>query len=506
MYSQKIIKRFKNPKFAGEIKNPDAIGQVGNKQCLLSNEKIFLDGEFQEIDKSKKNSRVISHDSSKSNILNKFSRSYNGEILTLKNCLGRISLTPEHLIYALKLPKHYNFLRTKNKQKLIPAWYHAEDLNKRDIIIYPVNNKTKDINFLKIDIPKPKYDFRSKELPKMIPLNSELMRLFGYFISEGNIQDKPTRTYISFSLNINETNIIKDIKNISKQLFGLDVKIKEKPKNNLTIVYLYNAQLARFFKNLFGNGAQQKKLPEFIMELPIDKQKSLIEGLWKGDGYVNLNRDGPRAGYSTISYQLVQQIKLLLLRQKIVSSFYEEKEKIVNGINHKVSYRLHVGQRDSLINLCYILGIEYSPKSYRSIDSWFNVNSLYTPITKIEKANYNGEVYNLEVENTHSFISDAFSLHNCGDVMKIYLKVDEKDKIIKDIKFQTYGCIAAIAASDAMCELAKGKTLKQAESIKYHDILKKMGGDVPQIKVHCSVLGTEALREAIKNYNNSKNK
>jgi len=89
----------------------------------------------------------------------------------------------------------------------------------------------------------------------------------------------------------------------------------------------------------------------------------------------------------------------------------------------------------------------------------------------------------------------------CGDVMKIYLKVDEKNKKLKKIKFKTYGCIAAIAASDAMCELAKGKTLKQAEKIKYNDIIKKMGGDVPKIKIHCSVLGTEALREAIKNYN-----
>ena len=86
----------------------------------------------------------------------------------------------------------------------------------------------------------------------------------------------------------------------------------------------------------------------------------------------------------------------------------------------------------------------------------------------------------------------------CGDVMKIFLKVEE-DKII-DIKFQTYGCVAAIAASDAMCELAKGKTLTEAKKITYEDIIKKMGGEVPQIKVHCSVLGTQALENAINDY------
>lgn len=88
----------------------------------------------------------------------------------------------------------------------------------------------------------------------------------------------------------------------------------------------------------------------------------------------------------------------------------------------------------------------------------------------------------------------------CGDVMKIYLKVDKKTKKIKEIKFKTYGCIAAISASDAMCELAKGKTLEQAKKITYDDILKKMGGDVPKIKVHCSILGTKALKKAVDNY------
>ena len=85
----------------------------------------------------------------------------------------------------------------------------------------------------------------------------------------------------------------------------------------------------------------------------------------------------------------------------------------------------------------------------------------------------------------------------CGDVMKMFLKV--KDGVIKDIKFQTYGCIAAIAASDVMCKLAKGKTLEEASKITYKDVLKELG-DLPMIKYHCSVLGTQALKKAIEEY------
>jgi len=89
----------------------------------------------------------------------------------------------------------------------------------------------------------------------------------------------------------------------------------------------------------------------------------------------------------------------------------------------------------------------------------------------------------------------------CGDVMKIFLKV--KNDIIKDIKFQTFGCIAAIASSDMMCELAKGKTIDEALKIKPQDIVKGLG-KMPPIKYHCSILGTKALRKAIENYKRSK--
>jgi len=85
----------------------------------------------------------------------------------------------------------------------------------------------------------------------------------------------------------------------------------------------------------------------------------------------------------------------------------------------------------------------------------------------------------------------------CGDVMKVYLKI--KDDKIKDIKFQTLGCVAAIASTDAVCDIAKGKTLKQAVKISKKDILAELGG-LPSVKVHCSVLGEEAIKDAIKNY------
>jgi nitrogen fixation NifU-like protein len=85
----------------------------------------------------------------------------------------------------------------------------------------------------------------------------------------------------------------------------------------------------------------------------------------------------------------------------------------------------------------------------------------------------------------------------CGDVMKVYLKI--RNDMIEDIKFETYGCVAAIASTDMMCELVKGKTLDEAYKLSNQDIVNGLG-KVPSVKVHCSIIGTRSLRAAIDKY------
>lgn len=85
----------------------------------------------------------------------------------------------------------------------------------------------------------------------------------------------------------------------------------------------------------------------------------------------------------------------------------------------------------------------------------------------------------------------------CGDHLVISIKV--KDKKIEDIRFLIYGCAAAIATSSMTTELAKGKTLEEALKITDHDIASALGG-LPEVKMHCSLLGPAALKNAILNY------
>jgi NifU-like protein involved in Fe-S cluster formation len=91
----------------------------------------------------------------------------------------------------------------------------------------------------------------------------------------------------------------------------------------------------------------------------------------------------------------------------------------------------------------------------------------------------------------------------CGDVMKVWIKV-KGGKII-DCRYQTFGCASAIASTSIMSEMVKGMKLEDAMKIKPQDIVKRLGG-LPEQKIHCSVLGDQALRAAIKNYQNEKAK
>ena len=102
-------------------------------------------------------------------------------------------------------------------------------------------------------------------------------------------------------------------------------------------------------------------------------------------------------------------------------------------------------------------------------------------VGKIENADGVGEVGNAK----------------CGDIMKIYLKID--DGIITDVKFNTFGCASAIATSSMATELIKGKPVKDALTLTNTAVVEALDG-LPPVKIHCSVLAEEAVKAAVKDY------
>ena len=104
----------------------------------------------------------------------------------------------------------------------------------------------------------------------------------------------------------------------------------------------------------------------------------------------------------------------------------------------------------------------------------------------------NGGSYKKDEDNVGTGLVGA---PECGDVMKLQIKVDEGSGVIEDAKFKTFGCGSAIASSSLATEWVKGKTLEEALEIKNTEIVKELS--LPPVKIHCSVLAEDAIKAAI---------
>jgi len=336
-------------------------------------------------------------------------------------CFGETVLTPEHpvLIARRADPKRHN-------KRFELVWERADQIRKGDYLAYPIPSEVVDLDLERLPLPeKLPMDRRSRSLPEEVEVSGDFLRLVGYYLAEGWIASRSAKggldSSICFSFNIGERGYIDDLKRIVRRLFGLEVAVREEAETNQVEASIHSSRLARAFREWFGSGAADKRLPQFMMLLPPEKQRELLVGLWRGDGWIDKRR--ARAHYKTISRGLCEQLKFLLLRQGIVPSIYKER---AHGI-HKESYTLYViGKRD-FDRLAEILDLPQrslptgKPPSTLFVEEHVPGNSrerqrfVMVPVASVESFDYDGEVWNLEVEEVQCYTSECAILHNCGD-------------------------------------------------------------------------------------------
>ena len=427
--------------------------------CFPAKSLIKTEKGFHNIEDIKAGQTVLTHQGRYMPVIRTLWRPYKGDMIEIKTRKSNqaVSLTGEHEVYVIKTNNCIHKSRLTRicqwncKKKYCPQFYlnykiekiPARELKKNDFLLYPINQEVKDVEFINLD----RYYNRKisnfgptiKDIPTKIKIDEDFLKLLGYYIAEGSNH----RAYIRFSLGNHEKKFATEIKNLIKEIFGINAGIHLRKKGLRTgiEVSVCNSKLSNIFENLCGLHAENKHIPFEFQYLPQEKQKTLLNAIYKGDGYEGkvskCKQDRRYKTITTISLILSEQIRDILLRWGKSPGFYVEKEKIdKKNVYHKTAFTVQWQEN-------YILNFS---QFYQ--DSKENVLYWLCPITEIKKRNFKGDVFNLTVARDHSFMTPNFVVGNCGKGGDIF-------GFVKEIEGVEFGDALRILAQKAGVELKR---------------------------------------------------
>lgn len=382
--------------------------------CCLPNQIIYtLDGP-KEIKDIKIGDYVLTHTGTYQKVLRHWSREYNGTLYGIESWnTNTVWLTNEHPIYTKHITKQNNCFNEKlefiradeinithkgkwrkgKKQQKLWEYYSIFPKTKEiycntiNIIDYLDNTQYKINNDGFIErIKTNKYQSTFTGIKNILPITNSFMKLIGYFLAEGSYlkNKKGEKTAFNFTFNYYEDEYVNDVVNLVKEVFNLKAHIYKRIEKTASDISVCNKVLATFLSNFIGDYCYNKYIPTILLQQTNDKQFDLLQGLINGDGKIT-----EKEVYIKLSNKkLIYTIKQLLCNLGYNSKITEIKNKNRNAYN--VRYTINKKTR------------------YYHEDE----NYIYTPIKRVKYKYYNGLVYNFEVENDNSYVSDI-TLHNC---------------------------------------------------------------------------------------------
>lgn len=405
-----------------------------NHKCLLP-ETLIYGSEVKPIKNVEIGDYVYTHHGTLKRVTNVFKSSFYGKMVNINVRYGSsIWVTPNHPILVkttVPIGKFRNYhivgwngveyqgIFEERRKKIL--WKEAKNLEVGDKIFFPkISASRARIKYLRLSnyincddlVLNDGYYSYSRtrksalKVPKLIPLNSNLLRLFGYFIAEGSYGSNLTT--IQFSLHKNEQEYGEDICFIMDETFGIKPTVSI--INNGVAFGFSSKILGRLFEKLFGHGAKNKSLPPFWNLLDEKWLIELIKGLWRGDGHYQ--------PFSTVSWKLAHQLKMALARLGILTSLlYSEKQKIyrllISFISQDkftkwfgISPKIETKNFASFAEEIDYLHMRNENRVSQNGGFWLKIKSL-------KEKKYAGNVYNLEVEDHNSYVAEGVTLHNC---------------------------------------------------------------------------------------------
>ena len=473
------------------------------------------------------NDEVITHKGSIRKVLKLFKRQYNGELIKIwmsGHHNNKLKMTPEHPLLAIKNKfKHSSIKVAYSGINDKPSWIPACELSEGDYIARRfASSKEIDRNEICINelaeqiMVKEGYAYSyeyakdslskgkehtswpntfcndAKPILNSIGISPEFLRLCGYYLSEGHIDgstNKPKE--IIFSIHTEEAfgSIGADISYCCEFIFGIKPKIKQSPSGgNCHQLCLNSSIAARFIKKLLPGTAHTKVIPQWMMELPPEKQKHLLGAFFQGDGSINIRKKSKTINCGLCNEQLINQLCALLERQGATPILSSGRTFLTTTKKWYDKFIVTI-QSSDLPWLWYELG---GPELIANNEKWplrlnFSIKSdNYTlrRINTIEKEQYNGNVYNIAVDEDNSYIINGAIVHNCGDIILAagseFISIE---RIGNTVRFTVdspvpLNCSCFISGSQV---LMSDGTTKNIEDIKVNDLVITHNGSISKV-------------------------
>ena len=397
--------------------------------CMPPDSKIVTSDGLKSISDVKIGDSVLTHNGDYRSVTHLHHREYSGDLVHIRsNGVPEIVLTPEHPCYVMKRVGVKGFFAK-------PEWVNASDITKGDVLVYPLV-----INVIPVDeIDMSKYGdvtedgefvvstctnqygadhqiLNCNKIPRKIKVTPNLMRMFGYYLSEGSASPNGC---VSFAFHRKENNYISDLIDILKTTFGLEATIRDRLPAQTREVYVCSGILRDMIIDNFGKGAHNKKIPKWIITLPPDLQIHLAVGMYRGDGHCD-NEYGS-CKYSTVSPSLAWGYSTILFRNKINNSVTSA---VARGFQNKSSWGKSdlysvVSSYENGSKLLDADGYSKHPKISRERRRpfhrrWSYKSSIYSLVREVSFKSFSGEVFNLSVDEDETYCTISALVHNCA--------------------------------------------------------------------------------------------
>ncbi len=400
------------------------LGQLA--ACFTADMRVTTDQGVKRIADLQIGDRVLTHMGRYRPVTELHQRAYNGELLRIKiKLIGTtLEVTPEHPIMTPAGWVRAGELAVGDKVaigmpqgvRLTPHFDLAESVYADELEVQ--------VGETSIRVRRPSaYQNSGRHagwINRFIELTPDLARLCGYYISEGTIG--PDEQYVRFTLGRDEVEYQRDIAQLIEQIFGAPTNRSDSNYGNWTSINVYSRAIAGWFRSHFGHHSYGKRIPVWMQYAPAEIQQAFLVGLMRGDGlyWEKVYHSGKslktfRALRLTFSNPgLVQQVWQICLRLGYDAAIRPvDTTYVTENARDTAQISLPPLQSRDLVRQAF--GVELPQPDTRYVRNSITrqESAVYFEIQSIEAASYTGTVYNCEVDEDHSYVTEGVIVHNC---------------------------------------------------------------------------------------------